>query len=195
VRIRRFLLALASAAAAAALAVPAASAGGANNLVLVQATTDGQVVQRAQLQVAPFGGDDVGSTNLAAATSQACTGCGTVAIALQAVFVTGEPGSVAPANAAVATNAGCTSCSSYAFAYQYVVETHGPVYLSPDGRVELGVLRQELDDAAASGLPDDELTARLDELAGELKAIVDEELVRAGESPNGTATTHVETSS
>src|SRR3954467_12760723 len=89
--IKKNLLALACAVVLGAIGVPTAGAGGANNVVLVQATTDGQVAARAHLQVAPFGGADFGSSNLAEAVAQTCFGCSTVAVAVQAVFLTGEP--------------------------------------------------------------------------------------------------------
>ena len=79
------------------------------------------------LQFALVGGSTVGSENLAQATSVACTGCTTIAVAVQAVGATGDPSVVVPHNAAVASSAGCTSCEAYAYAYQYILTRAGPI--------------------------------------------------------------------
>ena len=61
-------------------------------------------LERSGLQVAPVGSDTVTSSNLALATSHDCSGCRTIAVALQAVFVIRDASTVSPTNAAVATN-------------------------------------------------------------------------------------------
>src|SRR5438067_13310190 len=74
----------------------AVQAGGANQVVLAQATADGQTVDRSGLQIASYGGDTADSANIAEAQSHDCTGCGTVAVAVQVLFVTGDPHTVSP---------------------------------------------------------------------------------------------------
>jgi putative peptide zinc metalloprotease protein len=179
------LAALGVAAGSSLVVVPGASAGGANNVVIANATTDGQVTTRSQLQIAPFGGDAADSSNLALATAAGCTGCSTTAVAVQAVFLTGDPSAVTPANVAAATNAACNSCTSYAYAWQYVLSTSGPVHLSTDGYTEVAALRAEIASAASSGLPPEQLTARLDALTAEFKAVIDEQLVQSGQPVRG----------
>ena len=160
------------------LAIPAsATDGGANQVVLASTTADGASTERSGLQFALVGGPTVGSENLAQATSVNCTGCSTIAVAFQTVVATGNPSVVAPHNAAVAVNGGCTSCSTYAYAYQYVLTTSGTAYLSPTGATQLAAIRAQVSDLAASGLPFDELTTRLDELALEFRSVVDANLV------------------
>ena len=171
-----------------------AYAGGANNVVLATTTADGASLERSGLQVAFVGGPTAASENLAEATSFDCTGCTTIAVAVQAVLATGDPNVVAPHNAAVAANGGCTSCATYAYAYQYVLTTPGPVYLSPEGQAQVVALRAEIADTAASGLSFDELTARLDELTAQFRAVIDQQLAVAGMSVNGAATRHVDAS-
>jgi hypothetical protein len=182
---RKLISAVAVAAAATLSVVSAAQAGGANNVVIANTSSDGASIVRSNLQVAPFGGDASDSSNLALATSSGCTGCSTTAVAVQAIFLTGDPSSVAPANVAAATNANCTSCTAYAYAWQYVLSTNGPVYLSETGRQELATLRQEIAAAASSGLPPDQLTAKLDELTAEFKSTIDQQLIQAGRPVNG----------
>ena len=175
------------------VAVPAATAGGANNVAIATATTDGQSTIRSSLQIAPFGGDAADSSNLALATASGCTGCSTTAVAVQAVFLTGDPDIVTPANVASATNSGCNSCTSYAYAWQYVLSTPGPVRLSPTGVTEVEALRAAIVSAASAGLPPDQLTARLDALTAEFKAVIDEQLVQAGMGVDGVIERQVET--
>ena len=187
---RRFTTILAAAATVLAALAPAAHAeaqgGGANNVVLVTTTADGSSLGRSGLQTASVGGSTLASSNIADAAAHDCTGCRSVAVAVQAIYNTGNPSTFVPTNAAVATNSNCTGCGSFAFAYQYVVSTGGPVRLSPTGVAELGALRAEMADVADSGLPFDQLNARLEELAAEFKADVDRELVAAGKPAAGT---------
>jgi hypothetical protein len=190
--LRRFAPLAVAACAALAVATPlAASAegGGANNVVLASATADGSTLSRSALQVSQVGGPTVASSNIAAATSYACTGCNSVAVALQAVLVTGDPSTVVPGNAAAATNDGCTNCTSYAFAYQYVLSVERPFYLDPAAQQELVTLRAEIADLAASGLPPDELTSRLDAVVAQFKATIDAAL----QPVSGAATMRVDT--
>jgi hypothetical protein len=159
----------------------AAEGGGANHVVLATTTADGSSLERSGLQVGHAGGPTVASSNIAAALSYACTGCNSVAVAFQAVLVTGDPNTVVPANAAVATNVACTSCTAYAFAYQYVLSTDGPV-----------PLREEIRGLAESDLPPDVLTQQLDAVAADFKATIDEELIAAGKPVDGVEKRQVE---
>ena len=195
--IRRLLLVLVALATAALLFVLPASGdtpvvGGPNNLVQVSTTGVGDVESRSHIQVAPFGGPVSGSTNAAIALSTECTDCRTVAIAYQAVFLINDPPVVVPGNAAVAVNAGCLRCQTFAFAYQYELSTHGPVFLSPAGHMLLNDLRAEVSDLAQSNLPLPELDARLLDVKARFKALIDSELIAAGQSPNGLEETHTE---
>ncbi len=54
-------------------------------------------------------------------TQTPCTGCRSVAAALQIVLVPGHPSSLSPVNGAYAFNYQCTSCLSYAYANQKLV--------------------------------------------------------------------------
>jgi hypothetical protein len=170
----------------------AATDGGANQVVVAMATADGSSMERSGVQFGLVGGPTVGSENLAEAESVACSGCTTVAVAVQAVVATGDPSVVVPHNAAVAVNSGCTSCSSYAYAYQYVLTKAGPIHLSPAGQASINALRAQIATTAASGMSFDELTARLDELTAEFRAVIDRELVAAGAPVNGSPTRSVD---
>jgi hypothetical protein len=163
------------------LSVPGvASAGGANNLVQVSASTGNSTVIRADVKWSPFGGSVATSANIASAVSTDCTGCRAVAVAFQAIILTGSPNVVTPANAAVAANSNCTSCDSFAFAYQDVVTTDGAATLSPTGVAELQDIQRRVDLIARSGEPDWQMDAELRALAVEFKADVEENLVLHG---------------
>ena len=183
-------------AAAAVVAAPAgadtigAQGGGANNVVLVQIGTDQSWHARSHLQIASVAGDTVASTNLALARAEGCTGCRASAVAVQVLFVTGEPSVFTPANVATAVNGGCDTCGTYAYAWQYLLQTSGPVYLSATGRLEVQQLQQEIADAVASIDPtsiaaDEQLTGELDTLTTQLKSVVDAEVRTAGVRASG----------
>src|SRR2546423_5885924 len=97
--LRRLLTVLAAAVTAVGVAVPAGADptnGGANHVVVVSATTDGAVQARGGTQVVPVAGPAVSSANIATATSAGCTGCFSTAVAVQVLFVTGNPSVFTP---------------------------------------------------------------------------------------------------
>jgi putative peptide zinc metalloprotease protein len=153
------------------LAVPA-SAGGPDNVVNASPTADGAQIHRAHVQVATTGADTVDSSNLALAHPHDCAGCEGVAVAFQAVIVRGDPSTVSPRNVAAAVNSDCTSCNAFAFAYQYVVSADGDAHLSDDARAQIDDIRAQADDLVDSGLPDDQLDAKLQALEADFKAAV-----------------------
>jgi hypothetical protein len=181
---RRLAAVLALTFALLSFAVLPAVAGGPNNVVLSEATASPEgapaTVERSSFQVLPTRTDELTSRNLAQAYSHDCTGCRAVAVALQAVIVTGDPSTVAPVNVSAAVNERCSRCATYAFAYQYVVSADRPDEVSGSTRRTLWQLRREADDLAHSGLPFPELDAKLRNVAARLKATVDAELARDG---------------
>jgi putative peptide zinc metalloprotease protein len=165
------------------LALPA-TAGGPNHVVTVSPTADGAHVHRASVQFASTGADTVDSSNIASATPHDCTGCEAIAVAFQAVIVTGKPSTFTPSNAAVAVNTNCTSCGAFAFAYQYVVSADRATHLSSVGRAKVAEIRRDAADAVDAGLPYEQLDARLQNLAAEFKAVVVADLEHSGADPH-----------
>jgi hypothetical protein len=164
--------------------------GGANNVTLVQARTDGATQARSQTQVTMFGGDAVASSNIASAFATGCTGCNATAVAVQVVMYTGSPQYFVPANAATAVNGGCTSCGTFAYAWQYVVQTDRAVSLTVEGRNQVQELRQEIDETAASIVPntldsDLLLQAKLDALTQQLRVVIDMDIQATGAYGSG----------
>ncbi len=94
-----------------------------SNIVQVTNSNSAAPAVRTASAVA-FDGDNaaVTDTNLAYATGSNCTGCRTVAVAVQVVVVEGTPSNYQPQNAAVAVNDHCTSCQTFAYAHQYVIQ-------------------------------------------------------------------------
>ena len=162
-----------------------AAGGGPDNVVSLSTTAGDTTQERAGVQVGFYGGNDLESTNLARADSHDCTGCRTVAVAVQAVLATGDPSTVAPHNFARSTNENCTGCTTFTFAYQYVVTTDGPVHLTTEARSQISEVRSEFQDLAHSDLPPEELDTRLHDLAAEFKADINHDVRAAGQTPHG----------
>jgi hypothetical protein len=166
-----------------ALAFPAI-AGGPNNVVKASPTTDGAKVYRTAVKVSSTGADSITSTNLALAQPSGCTGCEGIAVAYQAIIVTGNPSDVSPTNAAVAVNTQCTSCGAFAYAYQYVVSADRGTHLSSTGKAAMKAIRSEADRLVGSGLAYTDLDAQLKALAVKFKAAVVDDLERTGADPH-----------
>jgi putative peptide zinc metalloprotease protein len=167
------------------LALPAAAGGGPNNVVTASPTNDGAVLHRSSVQVTSTGSKSVTSSNLAYATPHDCTGCEGIAVAFQAVIVTGGSSTISPTNAAVAVNTQCTSCGAFAYAYQYVVRADRGTHLSKSGRGKVDDIRREAAAATNAGLSYPELDAKLTALAADFKAAVAADLERSGSDPHG----------
>ena len=165
-----------------------ALAGGPNNFVVSDATVDlagaPTDVTNSNIVVQSTGTDEVTSANVARAHAHDCTGCQAVAVAFQAVFLTGHPTVVTPTNLAEAVNENCTSCASVAWAFQYTVTTDGPTHLSAAGRQALAAVRQDVADTLAADLTLDQFIARMNAAQAEFERIVNEDIVRSGGHPH-----------
>jgi hypothetical protein len=184
---RRLIAVLTVAIALLGLGALPAVAGGPNNIVFSDATADAAGAAtfdtHSSMVAMPTGTDEVTSANVARAVSHDCTGC-QVAIAFQAVLMTGNPRTVAPRNIAYATNVRCTGCAAFAFAFQYVVSTGGPARLSPAGMQGIQALRDEVANDLATDLTPVDLDARLTDVGQRFQALVDREIVRTGGRPH-----------
>jgi putative peptide zinc metalloprotease protein len=196
----RRLAAVALAAGLAFVALPAAPAlaDDGNNIVSAVNTKDGADIFKLVFDIRRATGDVVDNGNAAIAYAS-CTDCKTVAIAIQIVFVTGNPSTVAPENVAIAINENCTACETLASAYQFVITTSGPVTFTKDGWRRLHEIRKALERLRKGDLPIAEIQARLDALMDDLADVLRTELVpvgskrddhdeRASPTPTGTAT-------
>jgi hypothetical protein len=160
------------------------ASGGANQVVIVQNTTDGATLVNARTQVVPVASDTVTSANIATAVNAGCTGCHSSAVAVQIIIVEGSPSVFTPGNVAGAANGGCDSCGAFAFARQHWIQVAPGTSLSGDARAKISELRTEIADTAASILPSDRTTdpcavtldcpTRDDQLNDELTALSDQ---------------------
>lgn len=160
--------------------------GSVNNEVVVLNITDGRFANRAGFGIARVTGGDVTNTNSAAATSS-CSDCRTVAVAVQIVLVMGDSDYIAPRNQAVAINNNCLRCQSFALAYQYVVSTGGIVHFTSEGQQKLAGLEEQVRELTGSDLLFLELEEQVDELVERMWDVVDEEVVKVGLEPQGSA--------
>jgi hypothetical protein len=152
---RRILTLLFAAILALAIAVLPASAGGGNNVVIVDNETNGQTLVDVSTQVIPVPTDTVTSGNVAVAINANCVGCHSTAVAIQILIVRGSPSYFAPENGAGAANGSCDTCGAYAYARQHWIQTSSDAHLSGAVRQQIAQLRQEISNAAASILPSD----------------------------------------
>jgi hypothetical protein len=186
--VRRLIAVLSLTTALLGLGAGPAMAGGPDNFVVADATADlagaPTIVTRQSMVVQSTGTDELTSANVARAFAHDCTGCQAIAVAFQAVLVTGNPQVAAPRNLAVAVNLRCDTCAAFAFAFQYVVSTGGPAHLSPAGMLGVAALRQEVANDLATDLTPQDLRARLDDVGARFKALVDAEIVRTGGHPS-----------
>jgi hypothetical protein len=171
-----------------ALGALPAVAGGPNDIVVSDATVDATGAAtndtHSGMIVGPTGTDAVTSANVARAVAHDCTGCQAIAVAFQAVLVTGDPDTVTPRNIAVAENQSCNACASFAFAFQYVLSTGGPAHLSAEGHQRVAALRQEVQQDLATDLTPEDLATRLEDIGARFKAVVDSDVVRTGGRPH-----------
>jgi hypothetical protein len=173
------------------------ASGGANQVVIVQNTTDGATLVNARTQVVPVASDTVTSANIAAATNAGCTGCHSTAVAVQILIVKGSPSTFTPGNVAGAANGGCESCGAFAFARQHWIQVDNTTNLSGAAQQEIAALKAQISAAAASILPSDRTTdpcaitldclTRDDLLNAKLMALSDELIQVVTNDLNGTA--------
>jgi hypothetical protein len=109
-------------------------------------------------------GTPVTDTNFAYAHSFNCTGCRTVAVAVQVVVVEGTPTNYQPQNAAVAVNENCQSCQTFAYAHQYVIQTTTGTHFDA-GEAELSGIQWRISQVAHSSEDFATMSSQLDQLS------------------------------
>jgi putative peptide zinc metalloprotease protein len=157
----------------------ATGARGGDNVVVAVNTKDGTFVYRVSLRIQRSHGEVVDDANAAVAVAS-CNSCQTVAVAIQALLVLGDPSTMTPENLAFASNLECSFCQTLASAYQYVFTTGGPAHLTAEGNRAVAAMRHELHELRHDGLTIDELQARVDAIASSLREVLLTELVPAG---------------
>jgi len=188
-RIRILLLALL---AVLTLAAPLASAqsndtsGPQNNKAQAEARHAGDSVIDLAFSVRETASEVIDDSNSAVAYAS-CEACRAVAIAFQIVIVQGDPNTVTPTNVAVAVNDQCQGCSTLALAYQFVVGSGEPVEFTEEGLRRLERIRKDFAqlEQEYSSLTNEEIKARTDAYAAEIRDILATELVPVDKTSAG----------
>src|SRR5438270_2919585 len=170
------------------VAAPAsAQSTGNDNTAVATNTKDDSFVFKFAFKVSRAAGDTVDAGNAAAAVAS-CNYCETVAVAIQVVLVSGDPSTFTPTNVAIAYNQNCSECVTLADAFQFVFGTGArPAHLTPEGNRRLAEIRQEYEQLRHSGLPPDQLQARIGELAQQVYDVFTNDLVPAGQPGGATS--------
>jgi putative peptide zinc metalloprotease protein len=175
---KRLLTLLATLCTAVALATAPAALAGDSAAVAVN-TRDNSTVFKIMFDIRRVMGDTVDQSNAAVAVAS-CNSCETVAIAIQVVLAAGNPSVVVPENLAIAMNIDCNLCQTLAEAYQYVSTGTGVVHFTPEGNQRIAEIRRELQQLRTSGLPIEQIAARVDQLNADLRQVLLTEVVPAG---------------
>jgi hypothetical protein len=104
-----------------------------NNVVIAHNQKDDRSLLRASIELVRIPGETASPINVAFAYGD-CTGCQTIAVALQIVFRSNAATVVAPENLAVAVNFVCTQCYTVAWAIQFVIPVDDPLQADRDER-------------------------------------------------------------
>jgi len=184
-RIRTLLLVLL--AALTLCAAPAGADGGderrngpKDNQAVAEAGGNGDSVIDLAFSVRETASEVVDETNTAVAYAN-CEACRAVAIAFQIVIVQGSPDTVTPQNVAIAVNDRCPDCSVLALSYQFVIGRGEPLEFTKTGRKRLDDIRKRFAklDKDFADLTNDEIRARTDGFADEIRDILAHDLVVA----------------
>ncbi|MEU1181375.1 hypothetical protein ABZ464_27785 [Streptomyces sp. NPDC005820] len=125
----------------------------------------------------------VTANNRATAESVGCSlddPCRSVALSFQIVTTSGRNARlINTTNISRSTNGHCTACQTFSGAYQFVVATPRAFSLSQAARGELHGINRQVGVLRGSSLPISQIKRRADELAAQVKTILDREARRA----------------
>jgi len=131
----------------------------------------------------------VAAQNRAIAESTGCTlddPCRSIALSYQIVTTAGRNARLINAsNISRAVNEHCAACQTFSAAYQFIVATPRAFTLSRASRSELDSINRRADALKGPGLTISQITQRADELAREVKVILDREAARAPRGDGG----------
>ncbi|MFE3109082.1 hypothetical protein ACFXKJ_19495 [Kitasatospora indigofera] len=129
----------------------------------------------------------VAANNRATAVSTGCSSqhpCRSIALSFQIVTMAGDDVRLNATNLGRAVNEQCPGCQTLAGAYQFIVSTAQPFALSPAAKSQLAAVHRRLDALDTSNDPVPVVKQRADDLAAQVKAILDRE---ASSAPRGGA--------
>ncbi|MGW1591857.1 hypothetical protein, partial [Streptomyces sp. NPDC002386] len=130
----------------------------------------------------------VTANNRATAISAGCTlnnPCRSIALSYQIITTSGPNARLINAtNISRSVNEHCPTCETISAAYQFVVATPRQFHLSPQARNALNNINRKVNALKASRLPIDQITHQADELAHQVKTILDHETAHAPHTSN-----------
>jgi hypothetical protein len=148
------------------------------NVVEILNKTPGELKMRASVQFNRIKGDTVTPLNAAVAVGQDCTGCQTIAVALQLNLYQRGAHVVSPENYAIALNLKCTKCITISHAIQYALPVNDPEDdqgdddHKGDARSLLKRMQKELDAIAKTkGITADQAEQRIEGVLAEFRAL------------------------
>jgi putative peptide zinc metalloprotease protein len=141
--------------------------GGGKNIVIVQNRVDSTMRARGGIQLNHIHSATVAPANIADAYSS-CTGCGSLAVALQINLVSSSATDFTPQNAASAVNYQCTHCVTIAVAYQYTFRVTDPDQVPPRINQLIAAMRQRLN--AATNDPNEPVS----QMESEVSAVIND---------------------
>ena len=153
-----------------------------DNVALAENTKDNSTIFDLSFNIRRVMAGAVDIDNAAVAVSS-CESCRTIALAIQVVMIFSDPDVVTTDNLALALNVECSSCETMALAYQYVLTTGGPVHFTPEGQQAINDILSQIRELAkdSDDMTLEEIHAAVDPLVDDLYAVVDNELVAAGQ--------------
>jgi hypothetical protein len=148
------------------------------NVVEILNKTPGKLRMRASVQFNRIKGDTITPLNAAVAVGQDCTGCQTIAIALQLNLYRQGAHVVAPENYSVALNVKCTGCITISHAIQYSLPVADPEDDNDDrdrqgdAKSLMKRMQKELDAIAKTkGITADQAEQRIEGVLAEFRAL------------------------
>lgn len=150
-----------------------------DNFVTLDNRTDNAVLEQSSTDVAFDRGNRVDNQNIAYAHAS-CTGCRTVAVAVQVLVVNGSYSYASPKNAAVAINQNCVDCVTAAYARQYMLTAAQEADIQPATWRQLSQIDRQIAEVTASNLDPASLFAQLDDLAVQFESAVQHDLTTHG---------------
>jgi len=130
----------------------------------------------------------VTANNRATAVSAGCSidnPCRSIALSYQIVTTAGHNARLINAtNLSRSVNNHCPTCQTISAAYQFVVATPRQFTLSRQARTQLASINRQVDALKTSHLPIDQITHHADELAHQIKTILDHETAHAPHTSN-----------
>jgi putative peptide zinc metalloprotease protein len=146
------------------------AAGGGDNIVQVVNHSDGHFRMDGRVKLDQIPGPNVGPKNEGISYAS-CTGCQTMAVALQIDLVSPSVHNFQPLNKAQAVNMACNSCDTFAWALQYVITVDDPTQVPSDVRDLMQQMDATLRDIKVGNYTVSQAIARVEAVIAQFKEL------------------------